>query len=72
MGEVRPFKVEVGNDELAYLGQRLASARRPLPEPLEDIKPWEDGTDREYLEVRTARLWGQGEGRTGPDGRSSG
>lgn len=35
--------------DLADLKRRIADAR-PLPEQLEDAAPWEDGTDRAYLQ----------------------
>lgn len=43
-----PFEVRVSDEDLADLKARLANAR-PLPEQLEDIAPWEDGTDLGYF-----------------------
>lgn len=50
MAAPAPFKVAVPEAELKYLKQKLAAARE-LPEQLEDIAPWEDGTDLNYFKV---------------------
>jgi hypothetical protein len=48
-GVIKPFKVAVPDQELAYLQQRLATTR--YPDILSDIRPWQDGTDLEYFKV---------------------
>jgi hypothetical protein len=47
---LRPFTIDVRQSDIEYLQRRLAAARA-LPSQLEDIRPWEDGTDRAYFEV---------------------
>ena len=44
-----PFKVQVPDEELEYVKQRLQAAR--YPDQLQNIAPWEDGTDLSYLKA---------------------
>lgn len=54
LAAVRPFKVAVPDTEIRALKERLASTI--YPDILEDIKPWEDGTDLAYFKVRVLNL----------------
>eukprot|EP00879_Flechtneria_rotunda_P002300 GHRR01002493.1.p1 GENE.GHRR01002493.1~~GHRR01002493.1.p1 ORF type:complete len:398 (+),score=95.95 GHRR01002493.1:154-1347(+) len=47
MSGIKPFTLHVGDDEIAYLQQRLSTAR--YPDILDNIAPWEDGTDLAYF-----------------------
>lgn len=44
-----PFKVQIPDEELAYVKQRLLAAR--YPDQLANIAPWEDGTDLSYFKA---------------------
>lgn len=44
----RPFRIEVPEEEVGRLKARLAETR--FPDRLTDERPWQDGTDLEYLE----------------------
>jgi hypothetical protein len=52
MSSAKPFKVNIPNEELDYVKQRLQSAR--YPDQLTNIAAWEDGTDLAYFKVRAA------------------
>ena len=49
MSSAQPFKVKVPDEEIKYLQQRLQSAR--YPDQLQNIAPWEDGTDLTYFKA---------------------
>jgi hypothetical protein len=44
-----PFKVQIPDKELEFVKQRLQAAR--YPDQLQNIAPWEDGTDLSYLQA---------------------
>lgn len=54
MSSAKPFKVNIPNEELDYVKQRLQSAR--YPDQLTNIAAWEDGTDLAYFK-EFVRYW---------------
>ena len=44
--EIRPFRVEIDQDDLDDLMERLARTRLPQPAPADD---WDTGTPNSYL-----------------------
>jgi len=54
-GELRPFRVEVDEEELAHLKERLRATRWPDPETVED---WSQGIPLAYTQ-ELCRYWGE-------------
>lgn len=52
MVDVTPFRVAVSAQEQQFLKDRLHTAR--FPDTLQNIAPWEDGTDLTYFKVYAA------------------
>lgn len=50
MGSAKPFRLNVPEEEIQKLHQRLRDAI--YPDQLGNITPWEDGTDLTYFKVR--------------------